>query len=248
MKYLTSLRRSEAKKESEGVVDMAEVEVNEEKVERRTEGERRSWGEAGGDLDPEQVQQGREEEMNDMVKTLGMFDCGSWEEATSKVGKAPTTVKKIDDGSEIVRCRLVERDLKPRQAGPMDDLFAAMPLEAKKALFACVAGVRERRARTGQGRSETHVINVKRAHFNAKCDEEEWVELSGEFMKFWKYAKLKRWLLYGMRTAASGWEDDFAGSMVSDGFQRGRAAFNDILSSPDSCMVTTSCPQPRSRS
>ena len=35
----------------------------------------------------EQVRQCRKEEMNYMVKTLGMFDFGSWEEATSKAGK-----------------------------------------------------------------------------------------------------------------------------------------------------------------
>ena len=41
--------------------------------------------------------------------------------------------------------------------------------------------------------------------------------------KFGRYAKLKRWL-YGMRKAASGWEDDYARRLVEDGFQRGRAA------------------------
>ena len=41
--------------------------------------------------------------------------------------------------------------------------------------------------------------------------------------KIGRYAKLKRWL-YGMRTAASGWEDDYARRLVEDGFQRGRAA------------------------
>ena len=40
-----------------------------------------------GDLDPEQVRQGREEEMNYTVKTLGMFEFGSWQDATSKAGK-----------------------------------------------------------------------------------------------------------------------------------------------------------------
>ena len=38
-----------------------------------------------------------------------------------------------------------------------------------------------------------------------------------------RYAKLKRWL-YGMRKAASGWEDDYARRLVEYGFQRGRAA------------------------
>ena len=47
-------------------------------------------------------------------------------------------------GLEFVRCRLVARDIKLRREGPRDDLFAAMPpFEAKNALSAQVAGVRE---------------------------------------------------------------------------------------------------------
>ena len=42
---------------------MGEVEVNEEKEEWITEEESRR-GDEGGDLDPEQVRRGREEEMN----------------------------------------------------------------------------------------------------------------------------------------------------------------------------------------
>ena len=103
-------------------------------------------------MDPEQVRQGREQEMNDMGKTLGMFDCGSWEESTSKAGKDQTTVKNIDDGREIVRCRQVPRDFNPKRESPMDELFVAMPLGAKKALFAYVArGAREE----GENRTRT---------------------------------------------------------------------------------------------
>ena len=98
-----------------------------------------------------------------MVKTLGMFELGSWKEATSKAGMAPTLMKwidrmkKNDDGSEFVRCQPVARDFKPRQEGPRDDLFAAMPpLEAKKELFANVAGC-VRRDENRPARSEAHV-------------------------------------------------------------------------------------------
>ena len=38
--------------------------------------------------------------MGYMVKTLKMFDFGSWEEATSTAGKAPTTTKWIDRARE----------------------------------------------------------------------------------------------------------------------------------------------------
>ena len=139
---MKTLERAEAKEESEEtqeVVELAEVEVKEEEVEWGTQGEA-PFDEERCDLDPEQVRQGREEKVNYMVKTLGMFEFGSWQEATLKAGKAPTTkwidrVTMGDDGREFVRCRLVARDFKPRREGPRDDFFAAMPpLGAKKAL------------------------------------------------------------------------------------------------------------------
>ena len=68
---LEDVVRTEAKKECEvtlEVVELAEMEVDEEEVEWRTEGEAQ-FQEEGGDLDPEQVRQRREEEMNYMVKT-----------------------------------------------------------------------------------------------------------------------------------------------------------------------------------
>ena len=120
--YLRPLERAEAKKESEEtqkVVKLAEVEVNEEEVDCRTEGGTH-FEEEGGDLDLEQVRQCREDEMNCMVKTLVMCECVSWDEATSKTGKAPTTkkwidrMKKNDDRRELVICRLVARGFKPR--------------------------------------------------------------------------------------------------------------------------------------
>ena len=129
-------------------------------------------------------------EMNDKAKTLGMFEFGSWHEATLLAGKAPTTTKRIDrvkkddDGREFVGCRLVARCIKPRREGPRDVLFAAIPrLKATKALFACVAGVREKRREQGQDEVTLMFIDVKNAHLNAKCDEDEWVELPDKFQK-----------------------------------------------------------------
>ena len=92
--------------------------MNEEEEEWMTEEEPRQ-GDEGGDLDPEQARQGREEEMNLMVKMLKKFDFGSWDDATSRTSKMPTTTKwvdrakKDDTGKTFVRCRLVARDLKP---------------------------------------------------------------------------------------------------------------------------------------
>ena len=59
------------------VVEVAEVEVNEEEEEWMTEEEPRRCDE-GGDLHPEQVRQCLGEEMNYKVKTLKMFEFGSW--------------------------------------------------------------------------------------------------------------------------------------------------------------------------
>ena len=61
-------------------------------------------------------------------------------------------------------------------------------------------------------------VDVTKAHLSAKCDEEERVKLPDEFCNFGRCAKLQRWL-YGMRKAASGWEDDYARRLVEDGFR-----------------------------
>ena len=65
--------------------------------------------------------------MNDMIKTLKMFEFGSWEDATSRTSKMPTTTKRVDrakkddNGKMFVRCRLVARDFKPKREGPRGD-------------------------------------------------------------------------------------------------------------------------------
>ena len=118
-------------------------------------------------------------------------------------------MKKNDDRA-FVRCLLLARDFKPRREGPRDDLFAAMPpLKAKKALFASAAGVRENRREQGQDEVKPMFVDVKKAHLNAECGEEEWVELPDEFKKCRKHAKQKRRFLE-LRKTSSGWEDDYA--------------------------------------
>ena len=67
------------------------------------------------------------------------------------------------------------------------------------------------------------VIDVKKAHFNAKCDEEEWVELSDEFQEVWEVFQAEEMVLWSDK--GSVWmEDDHARRLVNDGFPRGRAA------------------------
>ena len=66
-------------------------------------------------------------------------------------------------------------------------------------------------------------LDVRKAHLNGKCDEEEWVELPEEMWEFGRYARLRRWL-YGMRKAAVNWEEDYAKRLEEVGFRRGRGA------------------------
>ena len=66
-------------------------------------------------------------------------------------------------GKTFVRCRLAARDSKPKREGPRDDLFAAMPpLEAKKAVFAFVAGVREKRRAQRHDEVKLMFVDVKK--------------------------------------------------------------------------------------
>ena len=235
MRRQRKVEREERKRRREGGAEDEErldgrlmAVTNDEEVTAEWEEEEEEWK---GGLDPLQVEKGRLEETEYMIKKLDMFEFGSYEEALRRSGgKEPTTTKWVDtekvddDGEKFVRCRLVGRDFKPNHEGPRDDLFAAMPpLEAKKVLFAMVAGERGRRRRRGLKEIKLMFVDVKKAHLNAECDEEEWVELPMEFWKWGRYARLRRWL-YGMRRAAVGWEDHYAEKLESIGFRRGIGA------------------------
>lgn len=151
-----------------------------------------------------------------------MFELGSYKEAVRRGGKVPTTTKwvevwKTDEGDgRFVRCRLVGRDLKKKCTEKREDLFAAMPpLESKKLMFRMVAGVRGQRRRKRLAEVKLMFIDVRKAHLNTVCEEEEWVELPEEFWEYGRYTRLRRWL-YVMRKAAVSWEEDDARRMVDE--------------------------------
>ena len=50
-------------------------------------------------------------------------------------------------------------------------------------MFAYMAGVSEKGRAQCQEEVELMFVDVKKAHLNAKCEEEEWVELPDEFKK-----------------------------------------------------------------
>ena len=157
--------------------------------------------EGGGDkLDTEQVKAGRKEVTDSMVDKLNMFEFGSYEEAVRRGGKTPTTTKWVeggkadDEGGRFGRCRLVARGFKKKGIEEREDLFAAMPpLESKKLVFRMVAGVRGQRRRKKLAEVKSMFIDLRKAHLNAVCEEEEkWVELPEEFWEYGRYARLRR--------------------------------------------------------
>ena len=125
-------------------MELAEVEVNDEEVDWRTE---RDPTRSGGGDEPH-------------GQTLAIIEFGSWEEATSKAGNAPSTTKRIDrmtkndNGREFVRCRSVARDFKPRREGSDGRLVRGDATAGRKESTVCVA---REETRTGPRRSEPHV-------------------------------------------------------------------------------------------
>lgn len=174
-------------------------------------------------LDPELVKAAEEEELRFMEQIGVGEECGE-EECWEMTGKPPVTTKfvRVNKGSKEqpdVRARLCGRDFKVK--GGRDDLFAAMPpLEAKKMLFRqAVRSKREWRDRRWQS-WKLLLIDVKKAHLNGVVPEDVRAYVKLPNGKCWR---LRRWL-YGMRPAASAWEEDFTGRMKEAGYVAGKAA------------------------
>ena len=151
VKILRKLEREERKRkrddgEEQDVddVEVASYVVNEEMMNGEVEG----W---------EQMEMGRKEELEFVIKKLDMFEFGTYEEAVSRGGKQPMKWvdrgKADDKGGRFVRCSLVGRDFKAKGVEEREYLFAAMPpLESKKLMFRMVATVREQRSEEGGSR------------------------------------------------------------------------------------------------
>ena len=77
--------------------------------------------------------------------------------------------------------------------------------------------MRGQRRRKGLVKVMLMFIDVRKAHLNAVCEEEEWVGLPEQFWEHERYARLRSWL-YGMRKADAGWEEDYAEKIVAEGF------------------------------
>ena len=170
-------------------------------------------------LDPKQVQAAREEEIKELERRVYVVaDVG---ECWDKTGKAPIAVRWVDvhKGGGVHRSRLVAKDFKPKsKVGDIEGLFAATPpLELVKLLFAHAAA-----GAAKGGPRKVMLIDVSKAHLYAPIDGDVFVDLPPERKVHGKCARLL-YTLYGMRTAASGWEREYSGTLVEEGFVVGRA-------------------------
>jgi len=177
----------------------------------------------GKDLDVEKVHEARKEEIT-FVKNIPVYEEVDTKVCWDRLGKAPVSTKWVDvekrDMDKImIRSRWVARDFKGRGEDDREDLFAATPpLEAKKLLFKWV------RRLLADGRKNVEkvmLIDVRKAHLNAVCEDEVYVELPLEAEAPGKCGKLLRWL-YGMRPAANAWEKEYVEKLSSIGFERGK--------------------------
>jgi hypothetical protein len=176
-------------------------------------------------MDEGQLAEARAEEVGYMQE-LGMFEPSTREECWARTGKAPITtrwvdvLKKLSEGEEIIRSRLVARDFKIKGVLRFD-LFAAMPpLEAKRMLLQMA--VRRNREQPSL-RYKLMFIDVKKAHLNGEVPDDEWVFVELPIEAGGGVVRLRRWL-YGMRPAARAWEEHYAKKLIEAGFIRGLSA------------------------
>ena len=217
----------------EGGVDIMIVDVNQEEDEDYD-----NWAMddlTGEAISAELVAEARSEEM-EFMKNIDLYEEVDTGECWRKTGRAPISTKFIDRNKgtreePLVRCRLVARNFKTKGDKDRHDLFAATPpLEGKKMLFR-MAVVKQRKHSLRKNTENCSplkllFVDVKKAHLNAKVKEgdEIYVELPEEARAgHGRCGKLKRWL-YGMRPAASAWEEEYSSKLVEVGFRRGKAA------------------------
>ena len=190
---------------------------------------------SGQVLDPILVKEARRKELQ-YFESKCVWHKRPRAEAYSKTGKPPVTVKWVDvnKGDDIhpsYRSRLVAREI--RRPGE-DSIFAPTPpLESLRTVMSMATTDFEgdkKHVRDGKSedRTQISVIDISRAYFNAKKDENinpTYVELPEEDVDKKKgMVGLLRVHMYGTRAAADGWHGEYSSALESMGFARGDAS------------------------
>ena len=182
----------------------------------------------GKELSREAVASARGEEI-EFMRQMPVYDEVDVEECFKETGRAPISVRWVDvnkgsDEEPVIRCRLVARDFKLKGDKDRADLFAATPpLEALRMLIRMSRLSHLRKS--SRRKWKLMFIDVKKAHLNAKLEDDEhvYVDLPDEAGAAGKCGKLRRWL-YGMRPAASSWEREYSERLEAAGYIRGKSA------------------------
>jgi hypothetical protein len=220
----------EDKKEG-GDMDIGNLQVNvepDEFDEWEHEYEREFGDLEEGEFDPELLKEARKEEVQ-FMENIGVWEPSTWEECLEKTGRPPITTKWVDvdkgrGGEVLVRSRLVARDFKVKGDDRGFDVFAATPpLELKRLLFRMARVKGSVGGSDYEGAVKLMFIDVKKAHLNGEVAEDEFAYVLLTKEAGGGVGRLRRWL-YGMRPAASAWEDHYAEKLKGAGFVRGRAA------------------------
>ena len=181
----------------------------------------RYWDDISGkELKPELVRAAREEELK-VVDEMGVWELRPVAECIEVTGKKPVKVrwvdvKKGDDDTPNVRCRIVAKDF---NVDKRPDLFAATPpLEFLRYLVSRCAS-----SQFGSRKTKLMVQDVKKAYFYAPATRDVYVELPPERAQPGMCAKLHK-SLYGTRDAALNWAQAYSEVLLAMGFVKGASS------------------------
>jgi len=183
-------------------------------------------------LDPDLVRKARAKEL-EYFEAKVVWEKRKMGEARRVTGKPPITVRWVDvnKGDNVnpnIRSRLVARQI--RQAGE-DAIFAPTPpLEALRSILSMATTdfpgrplhVRDP---TSERRTQVSAIDISRAYFNASTEgaDPTYVMLPPEHPDHGEMCGFLKKHMYGTRAAADGWQQEYAGFLVSIGFRQGEA-------------------------
>jgi hypothetical protein len=153
----------------------------------------------------------------------GIYRYSNTDECWRVSGKGPIGLKWVDtDKGELIRSRLVATEVRPKW---QEAIFSATPpLEAMRVLIAMAAAT-PRKCRKAD-RLCIMLIDVARAHFYAKSKRRVFIRLPPEDPRSGEpgiCGELER-TMYGTLDAAAGWAEDYTGTLVDGGFDKGGAS------------------------
>ena len=160
--------------------------------------------------------------------------------ARQATGKSPISVRWVDvnKGDELnpnYRSRLVARQIKALDRSGASYFATAPPLEALRTVLSlAMTRIGEHRPDwrpDSPSRTQLSFIDVSRAYFNAKIDQNEkptFVSLPGEDPDSLSMCGQLLRHMYGTRPAADGWQEEYSTLLIRLGFHQGAAPMSSI--------------------